>query len=123
MTDKELVDSIEAIKGETYRIVNRELNKITSEYKMKLKAVQDERTNRGEVRSINVNYGCSDCVVSEINLNFLPYLESERYQALKDSVLPTEVTQVDLKMVPDVIVEEETKEVVEPVKIDKRKKK
>ena len=123
MTDKELVDSIEAIKDETYRITKREVNKITSEFKMKLKAIQDERTNRGEVRSINVNYGCSDCVVSEINLNFLPYLESERYEALKNSVEPTEVIQVELKMVPDVIVEEEIKEVVEPVKIDKRKKK
>lgn len=123
MTDKELVDAIESIKDETYRITKREVNKITSEFKVKLKAIQDERTNRGEVRSINVNYGCSDCVVSEINLNFLPYLESERYQLLKDSVVPTEVTQVDLKMVPDVIVEEEINEVVEPVKIDKRKKK
>lgn len=111
MTDKELVDAIEGIKEDTYKIVNRQVNKIKSDYKQRLKAIQDERSKRGQTKSMSVNYGCSDCVLAEININFLPYLESNRYNEFKAAVVPS--NQVQLKMVPDVNNEELTNQPVE----------
>jgi hypothetical protein len=103
MTDKELLELIESIRDEAYKIIRREVNRITSDFKTDLKRVQDERSLRGEIRSMGVNWNCSDCVLSEIQISFIPYIEGKHFAALKDSL---DSKQVKLHMVPDLEVEE-----------------
>ncbi|WP_158798102.1 hypothetical protein [Pedobacter sp. L105] len=112
MTDIALVNAVESIKKETYDIVNKKTGTITHDYKMKLKAIQDERGRRGHTKSNDVLWSCGDCVLNEINISFLPWIESIYYQQLKASVEP--VTQVNLQMIPD------TQD--EPIKLKTKKK-
>jgi hypothetical protein len=128
MINKELVDLIEVLKPEMYDILGRKLNRITSEFKMRLKEVLDERTRRGEIKGASVNYGCSDCVLHELN-QLVPYIET-KYKELYASVYPAveDITDapVMLQMIPDYYVDEEIRKQIPlqdaPIKAPRKKK-
>ena len=132
MENKELVELTESIKEEIYAICNREVSKITADFKTKLRLLIDERTKRNELLIGRISWGCPTCIVGILQLYIRPWMESARYQKLKDSIQPP--TVVPLKMVPDAGIDittapfnasvEPVKDVkaIEPIKRGRKKK-
>jgi hypothetical protein len=101
MTDKQLVELVESIKEETIRIIKREQNKLTAEFKTSIKTIIDERTRRGEIALGQIQFSCGSCVLDILNMVIVPYMESSRFAELKASVQERETEYVQMNLVPD----------------------
>jgi hypothetical protein len=85
-----LVTTIEEIKEELYAIYLRKQNKMSAELKQSVKLIQDIRLRFGMINTNQTNWGCADCIYTVLGHSIIPFIESRRYEEIKESLVPVD---------------------------------